>query len=76
MKYIIFGDSRVFDSKKIWTIQEIKHKYPESNVDEIITFAKVHIKANNGKVLQTGIMIKGDEEQALNTYLNMKDFNG
>ncbi|MHA2039693.1 MAG: hypothetical protein ACW98X_25020 [Promethearchaeota archaeon] len=76
MKYILFKDDRVFNKSKIWDIKEIKHKYPKSEIGEIVTFAKVYIKANNGKTLQTGTIIKGDEEEALYTYLNLKEYNG
>lgn len=76
MKHVIFKDSRVFDKKKIWTIAELKHKYPKLEVGEIITYAKVYIKANNGKVLQIGTLLKGDEGEALDTYLNLKEYDG
>jgi hypothetical protein len=76
MRYIFFKKSEYFDKNKIWHIKDIKHKYPKTEVGEIITFAKVYVKVNNGKTIQKGIMISGDEETALNNYLNMKEFNG
>jgi hypothetical protein len=54
----------------------VKHKYPKTEIGPLTTFAKVFVKANNGKVLQEGTIIDGDELGAIETYLNLKEYNG
>jgi len=76
MKFIFFKKSNYFSRDKIWDIKDIKRKYPKTEVSEIVSFARVYVKVNNGKVIQKGIMVSGDEEEALNNYLNMREFNG
>ena len=76
MRYVIFKNSEYFDSKKIWDVKDVKRKMPNTEVSEVISFAKVYVKVDNGKLIQEGIMISGDEEQVLYNYLNMREFNG
>jgi len=76
MRYIIFKHHKVFNPIKIWDIKEIKHKYPNTEIGPSVTFAKVFVKANNGKVIQEGTIIEGDELEALETYINLKEYDG
>jgi len=76
MKFVFFKKSNYFDKNKIWDIKDLKRKYPKSEVGEIVMFAKVYIKVNNGKTIQIGTMVSGDEETALSNYLNLREYSG
>jgi len=76
MKFVFFKNSEYFDKNKIWNIKDLKRKFPETEISEPVMYAKVYIKVNNGKTIQVGTIISGDEETVLNNYLNLREFNG
>ena len=76
MRFVFFKKSNYFNKDHVWNIAEIKRKFPKTEVGEVVTFANVYVKANNGKVIQKGIMISGKDEKAVDNYLFMREFNG
>jgi len=73
MRYVIFQDNKVFNDSKLWDIQDVKQKYPHSEV-ELVNAAFVRVKAPNGKELQNGLMVSADSEyDALRIYTRLKN---
>ena len=73
MRYVIFTDNKVFNENKLWDIQEVKHKYPHTNV-ELVNASIINVLSPGGKILQKGIMISADSEvDALRKYTELRN---
>ena len=73
MRYVIFTDNKVFNDNKLWDIQDIKHKYPHTNI-EMVNASLINVTSPNGKVLQRGMMISADSEvDALRKYTELRN---
>ena len=68
MRYVIFKKSEVFNHTKLWTMEQIIHKFPRTT-SEIVYIDHITVRASDGRALQEGMMIEAkDEEDAIKKY--------
>ncbi len=68
MRYVIFKKSEVFDSNRLWTMEQILHKYPRTT-SELVYIDHIMVRAEDGRAIQEGMMIEAnDEEDAIKKY--------
>ena len=73
MRLVMFLDDKMFQSGKLWDIQDVKQKFPHSEL-ELVNAAFVTVKAPDGKVLQNGVMVSGDSEyDIMRKYMGLRD---
>lgn len=59
--YVIFKDNKMFNSSKVWDLQDVLDKFNRSGFD-FINMGGVDVKTDRDKVLQKGVIISAKDE--------------
>ena len=70
--FVFFNNNKMFDSRKIWRVENIISRFRKSEVD-LFQFGTIKVKTNTDKEIQDGVIISAENEvDAIDKFENIK----